>query len=260
MVTRSMARGRRAAAGLLAAAMLLSGCNWHDGDRGRAGDRGRDGWSERDPGDGPDRRVDHHTVTGAIDDRREATFELINGSDVVRVRSADLGDDLYRVSTPDDAKVMPSVHVDGGTVLAGLTGTGLGGPAIVEVVLSSAVRWRIRLGGGASEEIVDLTGGQIGEVEFSAGTNRAEVSLPPASATARVLMSGGASQFLVHLTGDAPVRVRAGGGAGTVTVDGASRSGVAGGTVIMPPGWTSATDRYDIDATAGVSTLTVDRR
>ncbi|MFC7760502.1 hypothetical protein ACFQY4_22570 [Catellatospora bangladeshensis] len=45
-----------------------------------------------------------------------------------------------------------------------------------------------------------------------------------------------------------------------MTVDGVRRSGIAGGTVFTPPGWADAADRYDVDATAGVSTLTVDRR
>ncbi|MFI6760123.1 hypothetical protein ACIBF5_13395 [Micromonospora sp. NPDC050417] len=260
MVSRTTTRVPRSAAALLSTAMLLSACGWHDGRGGhdcRGDERG-----ER-PGvacpTSPDRE-DDHTVIGAADGRREATLDLVNGSDVVRVRAADLGDDLYRISTGPDARVRPSVHVDGDTVLAGLAGTGRGGPAVVSIVLSDAVRWHVRLGGGAGEETVDLSGGRIAEVEFSAGTNRAEVTLPPPGGTVRVVMSGGASQLLVHLTGDAPVRVRAGGGAGTVTVDGASRTGVAGGTVITPPAWAGATDRYDIDATAGVSTLTVDRR
>ncbi|WP_329108786.1 hypothetical protein OG792_09115 [Micromonospora sp. NBC_01699] len=254
-MTRTLVRGGRAAGGLLAAAMLVSGCVWHDGR-----------WSDDGPDRGPypavsgepDRPADH-VASGPRNDRREATLDLVNGSDAVRVRAADLGTDLYRISTAEDARVRPSVQVDGDTVLAGLAGTGRGGPAIVTVLLSDAVRWRIRLGGGAGEEIVDLTGGRVAEVEFSAGTNRAELTLPPPTGTVRVVMSGGASQFLVHLTGDAPARVRAGGGAGTVTVDGVSRSGVAGGTVITPPSWANTPDRYDIDATAGVSTLTINR-
>jgi hypothetical protein len=240
MMKRASVHGRLAVAVLLPAVVLLASCGWYR----------------------PEAHIRSigHTVSGNRDGRTEATFEVINGADVVRVRAADLDDDLYRMSTSDDAKVRPSVQVDGDTVLAGLAGTGRGGPAIVDIVLSDAVMWHIRLAGGATEEVIDLTAGRPGVVEFSAGTNRAEVSLPVAKATVRVVMSGGASQFLVHLAGDAPVRVRAAGGAGTVTVDGVSRSGVAGGTTITPDGWTAADNRYDIDATAGVSTLTVDRR
>jgi len=49
-------------------------------------------------------------------------------------------------------------------------------------------------------------------------------------------------------------------GAGTVTVDGATRTGVAGGTTITGDGWDGATDRYDVIASGGMSAFTFDRR
>jgi hypothetical protein len=73
------------------------------------------------------------------------------------------------------------------------------------------------------------------------------------------VLGGGAAQFDVRLEGDAPVRVAAASGAGSVTIDGVTHSGVAGGSMWTPDGWSAATDRYDIDATSGVSTLTVSR-
>jgi hypothetical protein len=36
-------------------------------------------------------------------------------------------------------------------------------------------------------------------------------------------------------------------------------TGIAGGTVLTPPGWDTATSRFDIDATSGFSRLTVSR-
>ncbi|MGW0503855.1 hypothetical protein [Micromonospora sp. NPDC003241] len=200
-----------------------------------------------------------HVVTGSADDLREATFVLLDGADVVRLRTDDLGGDAYRVSTPRDAGVRPAVSLTDGNVLTSLRGTGQDGPAIVEVVLHHSVRWHLRLGGGAKEQHLDLRGTQLGDVEFTAGASRIELTLPPAAGTQRTVLSGGANQVVVRLAGDAPVRVRAGGGAGSVTVDGSTQSGVAGGTVLTPPEWESATDRYDIDATSGVSSLTVDR-
>jgi hypothetical protein len=49
------------------------------------------------------------------------------------------------------------------------------------------------------------------------------------------------------------------GGAGSVRIDGAVHTGIPGGTVYTAAGWDSATDRYLIDNTAGVSSLTLDR-
>ncbi|GIJ06998.1 hypothetical protein ACFFMR_13710 [Micromonospora andamanensis] len=202
---------------------------------------------------------DGHVVTGAAGDLREATFVLLDGADVVRMGTADLGADAYRVSTPRDASVRPAVSLTDGSLLTSLRGTDRDGPAVVEVVLAESVRWHVRLNGGAKEQHLDLRGARVGDVEFTAGANRIELTLPAPEGTQRTVLGGGASQVVVHLAGDAPVQVRAGGGAGSVTVDGTTHSGVAGGTTFTPPAWNSATDRYDIDAAGGVSSVTVDR-
>lgn len=188
-----------------------------------------------------------------------ATFELVSGTDVVRVGARDLGGDLFRVSTPDDSNMAPAADVSGSTVVTSLRGTGLPGPAVVTVELSDDVVWNVRLAGGATDESVDLTGGRGGNVDLSAGTSRAAVALPAAAGMQRVTMSGGAGQFTVRLSGAGPVRVAAAGGAGSVTVDGVTHTGVAGGSVWTPGGWDAATSRYDVDATAGVSSMTVER-
>ena len=73
------------------------------------------------------------------------------------------------------------------------------------------------------------------------------------------LFAGGASQFLLRLPGGVPARVMVGGGAAFLSVDGQNLTGVAGGTVLATPCWATARSRFDIDATAGVSQLTVSR-
>nr|WP_296075963.1 hypothetical protein [uncultured Actinoplanes sp.] len=234
---------------LAGALVLLGGCSWAGGD-------GHDRNPENRPRYVTQPDADDHRLRGGADARR---FSLVNGADVVRVRVADLGADRYDVSTPDGSKVVPTVAVDDGEIIAGVRDSGGTGPAVVNVVLDDNVRWQIRLAGGASDQAVDLTAGPGGDVDFSAGTARAAVALPAARGTQRVVLAGGAGEFRVRLAGRAPVRVRAGGGAGSVTIDGERHSGVAGGTVWAPDDWSSAADRYDIDATSGFSTLDVSR-
>ena len=197
------------------------------------------------------------TVSSGTD--QAATFSLVSGADVVRVTVGDLGTDLFEASTPAESKAVPEADVSGTNVVLGLRESGRGGPTVVSVVLSDDMRWGVRLSGGAGDQSVDLRGGLGGDVDFSAGTSRAGVSLPAAKGTQRVVLAGGAGQLTVNLTGGAPVRVAARGGAGAVTVDGQTKSGVPGGTVYTAPGWDSAPDRFDIDATSGVSTITVAR-
>ncbi|WP_144022937.1 hypothetical protein [Asanoa hainanensis] len=201
----------------------------------------------------------HHTVRDSRDGLDAATFALDSGVTSVTVRVADLGDDLYRVRTPDDARIAPWIERDGADLRLLTEGTGQPGPAAVEVTLHRAVRWHLRLGGGAEDERIDLRGGDVSGVEFVAGVGRIELTLPAPRGTVPVRMTGGAGDFQVRLVDSAPVRVRVGGGAGSVVVDGAARTGIPGNTVIEGADWSTATDRYDVDLAAGVSRFVLDR-
>ena len=86
-----------------------------------------------------------------------------------------------------------------------------------------------------------------------------DVSLPRPAGTMPFLLAGGVSQFRLGLPGGVPARVTVGGGASFVSVDDQNLTGIAGGTVLTPPGWGAATARFDIDATSGFSRLTVSR-
>jgi hypothetical protein len=69
----------------------------------------------------------------------------------------------------------------------------------------------------------------------------------------------GGTLLRVSTPDGAPVQVTAGGGASSVSVDDQELTGIAGGTVLTPPGWATATSRIDLDATSGFSQLTVSR-
>jgi hypothetical protein len=150
-------------------------------------------------------------------------------------------------------------------VVLSLDGTSPSGPApkgggyAVRVVLNSAVVWNLDLAGGTQRTAADLRGGRAGRITVTAGSDILDVTLPRPTGTTALRLAGGESQLLVSLPGGVPAQVTVGGGASFVTVDGQSLTGVAGGTVLTPPGWASAASRFDIDATAGVSRLTVSR-
>ncbi len=230
----------------LATTALLAGCApWRDG---------------RESGEGePGHREREHVAVAARGDRDAAALVVVGGATTVTVRAVDLGADLFRISTPPDSRLAPEVVESGGRYELHLAETGKTGPAAVELLLDQQVRWGLRFSGGSTETLVDLGAGRVSALDFSAGSSRIEAVLPEPDGAVTVRMGGGASTFLVRVPQAVPVRVSAGGGAATVTVDGVRRSGVAGGTVFTPPGWADATDRYDVDAVAGVSALTVAR-
>lgn len=200
---------------------------------------------------------DHVVTVGGV--RDEATLEVASGVDTLTVTVSDLGDDLARVSTPAGSHVAPVIETDDPVRVVAAAGDG-SGPAAMSVVLNPDAQWTLRLTGGAQAVTIDLRGGRVAEVDFVAGVSSIDLTLPAPDGTVPVRMGGGASLFAVHAPDGVPVRVTMTGGGGSATVDGASRSGIAGGTVIDAPGWDGATDRYDLDAVAGVSRLTLDRR
>jgi hypothetical protein len=206
-----------------------------------------------------------HVVSMPAAGRGSATLEVTSGTPVLTITVARLGGTLLRVSTPGSAPVRPVLSGSAPVVLSlvGSGGTagdhGHGAPYAVSVVLSSAVVWNLDLAAGTQRTSADLRGGRVGAIAVTAGSDILDVTLPRPARTVALRLTGGASQFLISLPGGVPAEVTVGGGASYVTVDGQSRIGVAGGTVLTSTGWSTATSRFDIDAIAGVSRLTVSR-
>ncbi|WP_052388550.1 hypothetical protein [Dactylosporangium aurantiacum] len=202
-----------------------------------------------------------HTVSAAVAGRDAATLDLLSGVTAVTVTAADLGDTLYRVRTPDDGRTVPSVTDLDGRIGVQLSDSGNGAPdkGVVTVELNRDVRWTVRFTAGSTSNTADLRAlRETGGVEYIGGVSSIELTLPAAKGVVPVRMSGGAGTFRIHLPQNGPVRVVAGGGAGSVTVDGTRHDGVTGGAAFQG-GDTAAADRFEIDNTAGVSSVIVDR-
>ena len=191
-----------------------------------------------------------------------AALKVIAGTPFLDVSMGQLGGTLLRVSTPDDAPVRPVLSGSGLIVLS-LAGASVPHPQgsgyVVKVVLNSAVTWSLDLAGGTQRTEADLCGGTVAGVAVTAGSAELDVSLPRPSGTLPFLLAGGVSLFRLGLPGGVPAQVTVGGGASFVSVDDQNLAGIAGGTVLTPPGWATATSRFDIDATSGFSRLTVSR-
>jgi hypothetical protein len=183
------------------------------------------------------RRVNHVVTGPAPDGRDTATVDLVSGATSVTVRAADLGDHLYRVTTP----------VEGN------------GASAVVIELNRDVRWQLRFTAGASSESLDLRDVKLAGLEFVGGASSIDVTLGKPTGTLPIRQGGGVNRFAIHAPDGVPVRVTAGGGAGSITIDGAQHSGISAGTSFSSTGWDKATDRYDVINTVGVGSLLVDR-
>jgi hypothetical protein len=208
------------------------------------------------PPPGPSGQVPPHTVTAARDGRDQAVLDVVSGASTITIGTADLGTELVSASTPANSGVRPDL-VQGSTVQVFLDQTGLPGPAALSVLLNSGVTWRLVLAGGASQTSVDLGSGSFGGADLAAGSSLITMRLPRPAGTVTVIMAGGASQMSVSIPSGVPAQLRLDGGASSATLGGRTYTGIAGGTVLTTPGWAGATRRYEIDAPAGVSAISV---
>jgi hypothetical protein len=210
--------------------------------------------------------VSSHAVSMSRGGLTRAALKVTAGTPFLDVSMGKLGGTLLRVSTPDDAPVRPVLSGSGLIVLS-LAGASAphgsasseGSGYVVKVVLNSAVMWSLDLAGGTQRTEADLRGGKVAGVAVTAGSAELDVSLPRPAGTVPFLLAGGVSLFRLSLPGDVPAQVTVGDGASLVSVDDQNLTGIAGGTVLTPPGWATATSRFDIDATSGFSRLTVSR-
>jgi hypothetical protein len=201
-----------------------------------------------------------HAVSAPLAGREAAQFELLTGAASVTVRTQDLGTDLYRISTPLDSGLFPKTVDHDGRVELHLITSGPPGPSAVDIQLNSSVRWALRIAAGATQQTLDFSAGKVSGVDIAVGVTRIDLSLPRPQGTVPVRLTGGASELAIHTPSGVPTRVTAGSGAGTISLNGVQRSGVPAGTVLATGGWDTATDRYDVQLSSGVATVTVDSR
>ncbi|MFC0533810.1 hypothetical protein [Phytohabitans kaempferiae] len=201
-----------------------------------------------------------HTIAAPVNGRSEAELELASGAAAVTVRSTDLGDDLFQVTTPDDDEAVPRATIQGNRVTVRMTSSDGEGATAVEVRLNTRVTWQLVFSGGADRQTVDLSGGKLSGLEMPAGATRLELTLPKPEGTVPIRLGGGLDELLLHAPAGVHTRVKAVKGATNVTLDRLNRSRVAPDTTFTPNGWDQAKARYDVTAAQGVGTLKLDRR
>ncbi|WP_431883700.1 hypothetical protein [Micromonospora gifhornensis] len=196
--------------------------------------------------------------TAPLAGRERATFELVDGVTRFELRMADLGQELYRITSPAESDARPRPELTADRLRLRMQQLA-DGPGEVEVLLNARVTWQVRITGGTTERRLDLTGGRLSGVEFAGGATRTELRLPRTRGTAVVRVTGGVNVFDVTVAGGAPVRVRANAGAGDVQVYDERRDGVPAGTVLGSPEWDRSVDRVFLDLVAGAHLVTVRR-
>jgi hypothetical protein len=199
------------------------------------------------------------SATAPLDGRTAAGFEMVAASGRMTVKTQDLGQDLFRITTADDSGMVPRPAVTADKVQLRLTPQGSGSSADVTILLSSKVRWSLRFSGGSDEQLIDMTGGRVSALSLVGGARRVELTLPEPSGTVPVLVTGALQELSMESVADAPVRVSIEAGAKTVAAGTRTLKDVGPGSTVTPKDW-QVKDRYDVDAKSWVTLLSVDAK
>jgi hypothetical protein len=199
-----------------------------------------------------------NTISAPANAASAATFELVSNATSVNLRTAALGTDLYRITTAKNSAV-PQVKTTDAGIRLFLVNPSKRIDTTVDIVLNSRIRWSLTMTGGVRNSVLNFAGTTVGSVDLNGGATRIDLTLPPPRGTTPVRMSGGANQFQIRTTGAVPVRLRIRKGAGKVVFNGQTDNGVARGATFTSPDFADGGDRIDVDAIAGVGTLTVGR-
>ncbi|WP_033338586.1 hypothetical protein [Catenuloplanes japonicus] len=199
------------------------------------------------------------TASAPLGGLEEATFALLTDATVLSVRTTSLDDDLFRISTPEQSGVRANAVTEDDEVRLFLKPSeNEDSTAEVEVLLSDQVRWSVRLLAGVDEGEVDLSAADVAEVTLAGGATTIDLSLPSPTGTLPITLTKGANQLTIRTPGRAPARVAIRQGAGKLEIDGRSKNGIGKGEVFQTSDWQAATDRLDLDASAGLGTLTIE--
>jgi hypothetical protein len=204
-------------------------------------------------------KTDGRTATAPLDGRTTASFEMVAASSQVTVKTRDLGDDLYKITTADDSGMVPSPAVSADRVQLHLTPEGNGTSGDVTILLSTKVAWSLRFSGGSDEQLIDMTGGKVSEVNLIGGARRVELTLPKPTGTVPVQVTGALEELSLTSPPDAPVRVNLEAGAKTIAAGTRTLRDIKPGSTVTPKDW-QVKDRYDVDAKSWVTLLSVDAK
>jgi hypothetical protein len=200
--------------------------------------------------------TDGKVATAPLDGRTTAGFELIAATTKVTLRTEDLGDQLYRITSAGDSGTAPSPVVSGDRVQLLLSPDGEGASGNVEVLLSTKVTWGLRFVGGTDEQVVDVTGGKISSIDIAGGSRRVDLRLSRPTGTVPVRVTGAVDELSLLSPAGSPVRVKVDSGAKTVAAGDTTLRDVRPGSTLTPKDW-NAPNRYDVDAASRVTLLTV---
>jgi len=189
-------------------------------------------------------------------------LQIESGTTSVDVHGGAGSGNLYEAQFAFPQGHAPEVQVNGGNVVVrgrggiGFNLLGRGKPS-ASIALNRSIPWDVEVGGGASQDDLDLRGLDLRSLKVDSGASHLDVHLPSPRGTVGVDISGGATSVDIARPEGVPVQARISGGASNLEVDSTRVATLGGSGVQTSAGWASTADRYDISISGGANNVEV---
>jgi len=197
---------------------------------------------------------EHAAPLGGLTSAR-LTFR--SGAQDLRIRAGHVSGELYR-GRFDGAT--PQVRVRDGRVLVQYRGIPFDWrKRTATMALNPTIPWTIEVVGGISRIEADLREVPVRRLEVTGGSERTQIELGPPRGDVPIKLTGGTKTLRLERPAGVPVRLRVLGNS-SVIVDERALGARSGDTVIEPPGWASARERYSLEVIGGSKSITIVER
>jgi Domain of unknown function (DUF5668) len=206
-------------------------------------------------------RIDSQEQLGGLS---AASLDLNYGAASIDVNAGGIGDLLYQAHVDyPGGENPPTISLDRETGALQIRESASFSPfhlfgaerRHVQLTLTDRVPWSIQIGGGAATLHLDLRHARLSKLEISGGANQLDAQLPSPKGTVSMRVSGGANNVTIVAPAHSQWRVTVSGGVSAVTINGSSSGNLGGDFQQQSPGYSSATDRFDIEISGGASHL-----
>jgi hypothetical protein len=191
----------------------------------------------------------------------KARLEIAVGAARLDVRTAALGDQLYRVHI-DHAGSPPEVNLDRATGTLRISQSLGWFPGMrrlrVEAQLTDSIPWDLSCSTGTIRGDFDLSTAAVTGFECKTGASRIDLRLPAPKGQVPVRVEGGSLTVDLTRPAASAVRVQVSAGAVQLKADGARQDGI-GSREWRSVGYDAAADRYDVTIAGGAANVTVDK-
>lgn len=198
----------------------------------------------------------------ARDGLTQAKLEVAVGSGRIEVRSADLGDQLYRTHI-EHAGTAPEVRLDRATrtvrIAQRLDWFAGARRLRIEAQVSDAIPWAVSCSTGAIRGDFDFSTTSISSFECRTGASQVTLQVGAPKGVVPVRVEGGALTVNITRPAGAAVKVQASGGAVQLRADGLHQDGI-GSRDWRSAGFDSAADRYEVTVSGGALRVNISSR